>query len=90
MSPAKNFIKSFRDHPQSVDETYLQHLAFALLFAGRLIGAGLAALVHAFIPALFQTTASRSICTMHTKITSRNTVHNQRAPTTGSVEGGVS
>ena len=61
----------FLSHPESVDETYGEHLRFALGFALRLIGAGLAALVHAIIPCLFETTASCMIAQMHQRIVSR-------------------
>jgi hypothetical protein len=61
----------FLSHPQTVDETYGEHFWFALGFAARLFGAGLAALIHAFIPCLFEKTASRMIREMHDRITSR-------------------
>ncbi|MDW6025463.1 DUF6356 family protein [Mesorhizobium sp. BAC0120] len=50
--------KLFTEHPASVDETYLGHMAFAASFAGRLFLAGGAAIVHAFLPFLFERTAS--------------------------------
>jgi hypothetical protein len=55
----------FLSHPQSVDESYGEHFLFALGFAARLFGAALAALVHAVIPCLFETTASRMVRQMH-------------------------
>ncbi len=61
----------FLSHPETVDETYGEHFWFALGFALRLIGAGLAALVHAIIPCLFETTASRMIREMHERIVNR-------------------
>jgi hypothetical protein len=61
----------FLSHPQTVDESYGEHFGFALGFAARLFGAGLAALVHAVIPCLFETTASRMIREMHDRITHR-------------------
>jgi hypothetical protein len=61
----------FLSHPQSVDESYGEHFLFALGFATRLLGAGLAALVHAIIPCLFETTASRMIREMHDRIARR-------------------
>lgn len=62
----------FVDHPQSVDETYFQHLRFASWFAARLLIAGGAALVHALIPCLFEKTASRMICEMHGRLARRS------------------
>lgn len=53
--------KLFTDHPASVEETYFGHMAFAGWFASRLFLAGGAALVHAFLPFLFETTASRIV-----------------------------
>jgi hypothetical protein len=61
----------FLSHPQAVDESYGEHFVFALGFAARLFGAACAALVHALIPCLFETTASRMIREMHARIASR-------------------
>lgn len=61
----------FVDHPQSVDETYLEHMRFAGWFAVRLLAAGLAALIHALVPCLFERTASRMIQQMHQRIAGR-------------------
>ena len=62
----------FLSHPQAVEESYGEHFLFALGFAARLLGAGLAALVHAIIPCLFETTASRMIRQMHDRIANRS------------------
>jgi len=51
----------FTAHPEKVGESYFGHMAFAAWFASRLFAAGGAALVHAFLPFLFETTASRII-----------------------------
>ena len=61
----------FLDHPASVDETFLQHMAFALKFAGLLFAAAGAALVHAFIPCLFEKTASRLIAKLYARTHNR-------------------
>jgi hypothetical protein len=49
----------FTAHPTSVGETYGQHFRFALLFGTRMTLGGLAAALHALLPFLFITTASR-------------------------------
>jgi hypothetical protein len=54
-------VNPFTAHPTSVGETYGQHLRFALLFGARMTLGGLAAAVHAFLPFLFVTTASRAL-----------------------------
>lgn len=51
----------FLDHPASVEESYFEHMRFAASFACWLIVAGLAAAVHAVVPALCETTASRIV-----------------------------
>jgi hypothetical protein len=62
----------FLDHPASVNETYFGHMRFALGFAFWLGVAAAAALVHAFIPALCETTASRILKRLHARITDRH------------------
>ncbi|TMA23878.1 MAG: hypothetical protein E6J87_24715 [Deltaproteobacteria bacterium] len=53
--------RSFVEHPRSVGETYPEHFAVALGFGLRLIGAGLACLVHACVPAWFTRTGSTAV-----------------------------
>ena len=65
------FKRLFTDHPASVEETYLEHMAFALGFAGLLFLAGGAALVHALVPGLCKSTASGLIRKMHARIDHR-------------------
>lgn len=55
----------FTDHPRSVGETYFEHQRVALGFAARLALAAFACAIHALIPSLFQTRASRIICDLH-------------------------
>lgn len=62
----------FLDHPARVNETYLQHMRFAFGFAFWLAAAALAAMVHAVIPALCETTASRILKRLHARIESRH------------------
>jgi len=65
------FGRLFLDHPRSVDESYFEHLLFAGGFALRLSGAGVATLVHALVPCLFEKTASQMITQMHDQIHNR-------------------
>jgi hypothetical protein len=51
----------FTAHPASVGETYAQHFRFALTFGVRMILGGLAAAIHALLPFLFITRASRAL-----------------------------
>ncbi|MEO1563994.1 MAG: DUF6356 family protein [Pseudomonadota bacterium] len=66
------FFEQFTSHPASVGETYWSHMAFAFRFSARLMGAGLAALIHGLIPPLFCTTGSDMIRKMHKEITERH------------------
>ena len=61
----------FTEHPQSVNESYFGHMRFALGFSGRLFLAGFAALIHAFLPFLFEKTAGNAIRGMHDRMTHR-------------------
>lgn len=63
--------KIFTDHPSSVEESYFEHMAFASRFAFTLVAAAGAALVHAFIPCLFEKTAGNLIRKMYARIENR-------------------
>ena len=55
----------FTSHPNSVGESYLEHLAMACGFAARLALAALVCAVHALLPFLFERTGSRIITELH-------------------------
>ena len=61
----------FTAHPRSVEESYFEHMAFAGRFSGKLALAAGAALVHAFLPFLFERTASRMIAEMYERTRTR-------------------
>ncbi len=61
----------FLAHPATVDETFFQHMRFALFFATRLLAAGCAALIHAFVPCLFEKTASNVIAELYERTKNR-------------------
>ena len=72
------FERLFVAHPRSVNEDYLAHAGVALRFALLLLRAGLAALVHAVIPALFETSASSTIKKLHREMSERSHVSQHR------------
>lgn len=78
-SAAQQFIHTCRAHPASVNETYWQHMGFAMRMSFRLFRASAAALVHAILPAFCETTASREITAMHNKITQRHVDEGQNS-----------
>lgn len=61
----------FTAHPATVGETYFGHMAFAAWFSSRLAMAAGAALVHAFLPFLFETTASRIVRQLYERTSKR-------------------
>ena len=61
----------FTDHPAAVDETYTQHFAVALWFAGMLGLAAGAALVHALVPGLCKRTASDIVIALYDRMAGR-------------------
>lgn len=68
---AAGITRIFTDHPASVDESYFEHMAFAARFSALLLAAGLAALVHAVLPFLFESTASRIVALLHRRTRDR-------------------
>ena len=48
----------FTKHPSSLNETYFQHLKFALSFGVKMQIGALACIIHALFPFLFQKTGS--------------------------------
>ncbi len=51
----------FRDHPESVGETYVEHMRAALWFSFTMTRAAVCCFVHAFFPFLFTKTGSSAI-----------------------------
>ena len=51
----------FKNHPESVGETYLEHMRAALTFSFMMVRAAVACFVHAFLPFLFVRTASSTV-----------------------------
>lgn len=63
--------RAFTEHPASVDESYGQHLGVAGWYGMKMVGAGLACLVHAVFPFLFVSTGSATINRLHFHMTNR-------------------
>jgi len=71
-----NLRRLFREHPESVGESYLQHLGVAGRFGLRMLGGGLACLVHALLPFAFPHAGSDCIRELYERmITSRRTAN---------------
>ncbi|MCP5076338.1 MAG: hypothetical protein GY947_23965 [Rhodobacteraceae bacterium] len=61
----------FLEHPASVDDTFGEHFLFATKLSGMLFVAASAALLHAFVPAAFEKTASRIVARLYGKTRNR-------------------
>ena len=55
----------FTRHPHDIGESYGDHMSRAAASGLKLIGCGIACLVHAVFPFLFERTASETIREMH-------------------------
>jgi len=60
--------KLFTQHPGTVGETYFQHLGQAFSFSIEMLVAGIACLMHGFLPFLFVKTGSKTITRLHKKM----------------------
>ena len=58
----------FTDHPNSVGESYGEHMGQAMSFALPLFVAAFACLAHAFLPFLFEKTGSGIITTLYDRM----------------------
>jgi len=74
----------FTEHPASVGESYTEHCASAWSFGVRMIWAGCACLVHAFLPFLCVTTGSRAVTRLHERmVLNRSKLNKQNSPDRG-------
>jgi len=77
-----NPLRAFTEHPASVGESYTEHMARATCFGVRMIGAGIACLVHAVLPFLFVRTGSAAIAELNDRMVANRRVTPPFASTT--------
>ncbi len=53
------------DHPKSLGMSWAEHGAGAVVIGARMVGAGMACMVHAAVPGLFTETAGRTVLSLH-------------------------
>lgn len=58
----------FTEHPESVGETYVEHLGEAWSFSGAMLLGGLLCFVHGLFPFLFKKTGSQIITRLHDRM----------------------
>jgi hypothetical protein len=61
----------FTEHPRSLGMSWSEHGAGAVKISAELMGASLAALVHAAVPGLFTETAGKTVARIYGHIQSR-------------------
>ena len=61
----------FRDHPRALGMSWASHGAGAAVIGLRMVGAGLACIVHAVVPGWFTETAGKTVVDLHNHMTRR-------------------
>ena len=61
----------FRDHPKALGMSWAEHGAGAVAIGARMVGAGLACIVHAAVPGVFTETAGRTVKSLHDQMARR-------------------
>ena len=61
----------FQDHPKSLGMSWAEHGAGAIVIGARMVGAGVACMVHAVVPALFTETAGKTVMSLHDHMVKR-------------------
>ena len=54
----------FTDHPRSLGMSWAGHAVGAVGIGSRMVGAGLACIVHALVPSLFTDTAGKTVLSL--------------------------
>lgn len=66
-------LRIFTEHPESVGETYFEHVGVAFSFSMKMFFGAMVCLVHAVLPFLFVKTGSEVITELHNRmVTNRN------------------
>lgn len=61
-------LRAFTDHPETVGESYGEHLVSASGFALTMVTGAAACLLHGLFPFAFQTSGSRRIKALHARM----------------------
>lgn len=70
----------FLAHPSQCGESWAEHGRFAFGVSMTLFGAAFAALIHAIVPALHKTTASRTVIRLYPIMTNRSATVQDSVP----------
>lgn len=73
-------LQKSKNHLENAHESYGEHLCFASHFGIRMIGGGIAAILHGLCPALFQHTGSKTLLNLYDEIKARQLSHTKTPP----------
>ncbi|MFL6723386.1 MAG: DUF6356 family protein [Sphingomicrobium sp.] len=65
------FGRLFTEHPKSLGMSWAGHGIGAVIIGARMVGAGVACIIHAVVPALFTETAGRTVMSLHDHMVKR-------------------
>ena len=68
-------FRAFTEHPESVGETYFEHMGSAAWFAMTMFAGGAVCLLHAVFPFAFQKGGSRRIKLLHERMVTNRHRH---------------
>jgi hypothetical protein len=71
-------LRRFTEHPGTVNETYLQHLATAFGFGTRMLVGGVGCFVHGLFPWLCLTRGSDTVRLLHHRMVTHRVVQAPR------------
>ncbi len=66
---------AFTRHPETVGETYGEHMLVAWSFGWRMFWASLACFVHGILPFAFERTGSRAVTELHERMVTKRRRH---------------
>ena len=61
-------LRAFTDHPETVGESYVEHLSSAFGFATTMLAGASACFLHGLFPFAFQRSGSRRIVELHERM----------------------
>lgn len=70
-SRVKELVHPFKSHPESVGESYFQHMRCACGFGFKMLAGGIACIAHGIFPFLFTHTGSDTVQSLHGDLSER-------------------
>ena len=62
----------FLEHPRGAGQRYFEHLRFAWRFGATMFGGACAAFIHGVLPTVHETTASKTVKSLHALLQARH------------------